>query len=91
MKSFSVFYCIIAFAVGIFFTLLVSSAIYSLGAPRIIIVIALAMIAVILTAFIAFAFGARRADEMSKVAYWRGVERGRNETQSVIQRFLEDN
>lgn len=83
---------IIIFAAGIMFAMIVSAMIYSIGAPRLIIVTALAMIVVIAASFAAYALGRRREKMSCQIAYNKGVQRGREigraEQKTAADKFL---
>ena len=84
---------IIIFAAGIMFSMIVSAAIYAIGAPRLIIILALAIIAVIVTAFAGYAAGRRRENTSCRIAYNKGVQRGREigraEQKTAVDKFLD--
>ncbi len=58
------------------FTMIVSGAIYAPGAPRIIIVIAVALLIVVMAAIIGYCAGRRRRDMECLRAYNKGVQKG---------------
>lgn len=92
-KIFDILDLLLTFTGGVLLTMVVSSMIYSLGAPRIILVAAMALLAVVLTAITAYAAGRRRETLSCKVAYNKGVQRGREigraERQSAADKFPE--
>lgn len=93
MKFWDFFDYIIAFAIGIAFTMFVSCMIYGAGAPKIIVVAAIGIMLCIFAAFIAYCLGRRRAKTETLIAYNKGMERGRtlgraeiiNEQQRVVE------
>lgn len=93
MKIFDYFYYIFAFVLGVVVTMVIYSAIYALGMPKLVLVLAVALLAIVLCGGTGFALGARRAKEMCKIARSEGVSQGirlgRAERQSEIQNFLE--
>lgn len=64
------------FAGGVMFTMIVSGSIYALGAPRIIIVIAIALLLVVMAAIIGYGAGRRRKELECLRAYNKGVQKG---------------
>lgn len=84
---------IIIFAAGVTFSMVVSAMIYSVGAPRIIIVIALALLVIIAASFSAYALGRRREKMSCQIAYNKGVQHGRRigraEQRSEVDKFLD--
>lgn len=93
MRFDSFFDWIISFGAGALFTLIVSSMIYGSGAPRIIIVLAIAVLIGFIGAFIAYCLGKRRARSETLIAYNKGMERGRTLGRAEIanehQRYVE--
>ena len=92
-KIFDILDMLLAFTTGVLLTMVVSSMIYALGAPRIILVAAMALVGVALTAITAYTAGRRRENISCKIAYNKGVQRGREigraERHSAAEKFLE--
>ena len=76
MKAWNIIEYLIIFAVGAMFTMIVSGSIYALGAPRIIIVIAIALLLIVMAAIIGYCAGRRRKDMECLRAYNKGVQKG---------------
>lgn len=76
MKAWNIIEYLIIFAVGAMFTMIISGSIYALGAPRIIIVIAVALLLVVLAAVIGYCAGRRRKEMECLRAYNKGVQKG---------------
>lgn len=91
-RKFDILEFIIIFAAGVMFSMIISAMIYSIGAPRLIIVIALALIIVIVASFAAYALGRRREKMSCQIAYNKGVQHGRRigraEQRSEVDKFL---
>ena len=76
MKLWDFLECFMLFAAGAMFTMIVSGSIYALGAPRIIIVIAIALLLIVMAAIIGYCAGRRRKDMECLRAYNKGVQKG---------------
>lgn len=91
-RKFDILEFIIIFAAGVMFSMIISAMIYSIGAPRLIIVITLALIIVIVASFAAYALGRRREKMSCQIAYNKGVQHGRRigraEQRSEVDKFL---
>ncbi len=86
---------VIIFASGILFSAIISAAIYSLGAPRIIIVMAISLLVTAAAAFSSYKLGRRRSKIEALIAFNKGIERGRTIGRAEIanerQRFIKFN
>ena len=76
MKLWDYLECFMLFAAGAMFTMIISGSIYALGAPRIIIVIAIALLLIVMAAIIGYCAGRRRKDMECLRAYNKGVQKG---------------
>ena len=76
MKLWDFLECFMLFAAGAMFTMIISGSIYALGAPRIIIVIAIALLLIVMAAIIGYCAGRRRKDMECLRAYNKGVQKG---------------
>lgn len=92
-KMFEVLDMMLAFAAGVLLTMVTSAMIYSLGAPRIILVAVMAIIALVAAATTAYYAGRRREDLSCQIAYNKGIQRGREigraERHSAAEKFLD--
>ena len=76
MKLWDFLECFMLFAGGAMFTMIISGSIYALGAPRIIIIMALALLLVVIAAIIGYCAGSRRKEMECLRAYNKGVRKG---------------
>ena len=76
MKAWDIVEYMMIFAAGAMFTMIISGSIYALGAPRIIIVMAVALLLVVMAAIIGYCAGRRRKEMECLRAYNEGVRRG---------------
>lgn len=76
MKLWDFLECFMLFAAGAMFTMIVSGSIYALGAPRIIIIMAVALLLVVMAAVIGYCAGRRRKAMECLRAYNKGVQKG---------------
>ncbi len=76
MKLWDFLECFMLFAAGAMFTMIISGSIYALGAPRIIIIMAVALLLVVMAAVIGYCAGRRRKEMECLRAYNKGVRRG---------------
>ena len=76
MKLWDYLECFMLFAAGAMFTMIISGSIYALGAPRIIIIMALALLLVVIAAIIGYCAGRRRKEMERLRAYNKGVSKG---------------
>lgn len=76
MKLWDFLECFMLFGAGAMFTMIISGSIYALGAPRIIIVMAVALLLVVMAAVIGYCAGCRRKDMECLRAYNKGVQKG---------------
>lgn len=92
-KIFDVLDMLIALGCGAVLALTIASVMFALGAPRIIIILVLALLAVALTALAGYIIGWRRAKTESLIAFNKGMIKGRKlgkaEAHGEIQRFIE--
>lgn len=92
-KMFDALDILIALGIGAVLALTIASVMFSLGAPRIIIILVLALLAVALTALAGYIIGWRRAKTESLIAFNKGMIKGRKlgkaEAHGEIQRFIE--
>ena len=58
------------------FTMIISGSLYALGAPRIIIVMAVALLLIVIAAIIGYCAGGRRKEMECLRAYNKGVRKG---------------
>ena len=70
MKLWDFLECFMLFAGGAMFTMIISGSIYALGAPRIIIVIAIALLLIVMAAVIGYCAG-RRRNELERLRVYR--------------------
>ncbi len=94
-KAFDFLDLMLALGVGMLITSIISAVIYALGAPHIIMLLALALITTAVVAFVCYRLGMRRSKTESLVAYNKGITRGRAigkaEARGEVQRYLEQN
>lgn len=94
-KIFDVLDMLIALGIGAILALTIASVMFSLGAPRIIIILVLALLAVVLTALAGYVIGWRRAKTESLIAYNKGIAKGRAlgraEARGDIRHYIEHN
>ena len=64
------------FGAGAMFTMIISGSLYALGAPRIIIVMAVALLLIVMAAIIGYCAGRRRNELERLRAYNKGVQNG---------------
>ncbi len=76
MKLWDYLECFMLFGAGAMFTMIISGSIYALGAPRIIIIMALALLLIVIAAIIGYCAGRRRNEMECLRAYNKGVRRG---------------
>lgn len=76
MKLWDYLECFMLFGAGAMFTMIISGSIYALGAPRIIIIMALALLLIVIAAIIGYCAGRRRKEMECLRAYNKGVRRG---------------
>lgn len=76
MKLWDFLECFMLFGAGAMFTMIISGSIYALGAPRIIIIMAVALLLVVMAAVIGYCAGRRRKEMECLRAYNKGVRRG---------------
>lgn len=76
MKLWDYLECFMLFGAGAMFTMIISGSIYALGAPRIIIVIAVALLLIVMAAIIGYCAGRRRNEPERLRAYNKGVQKG---------------
>ena len=76
MKLWDFLECFMLFAAGAMFTMIISGSIYALGAPRIIMIMAVALLLVVMAAVIGYCAGRRRKEMECLRAYNKGVRRG---------------
>lgn len=70
MKAWDIVEYMTIFAAGAMFTMIISGSIYALGAPRIIIVIAIALLLIVMAAVIGYCAG-RRRNELERLRVYR--------------------
>lgn len=76
MKLWDFLECLMLFAAGAMFMMIVSGSIYALGAPRIIIIMALSLLLIVMAVIIGYCAGHRRKDMECLRAYNKGVQKG---------------
>lgn len=76
MKLWDFLECFMLFGAGAMFTMIISGSIYALGAPRIIIVMAVALLLIVMAAIIGYCAGGRRKEMECLRAYNKGVRKG---------------
>ena len=76
MKLWDFLECFMLFGAGAMFTMIISGSLYALGAPRIIIIMAVALLLVVMAAVIGYCAGRRRKEMECLRAYNKGVRRG---------------
>ena len=76
MKLWDFLECFMLFGAVAMFTMIISGSLYALGAPRIIIIMAVALLLVVMAAVIGYCAGRRRKEMECLRAYNKGVRRG---------------
>lgn len=94
-KIFDILDMLVALGVGTLITTVISTAIYALDAPRLIIVLVLSLITLAIAVLVSYRIGWHRAKTESLIAYNKGVTKGRAlgkaEAHGEVQRYLERN
>lgn len=94
-KIFDIFDMLVALGFGSLITTVLSTAIYALDAPRLLIVLVLALITLAIAVLASYKIGWRRAKTENLIAYNKGVTKGRAigkaEAQGEIQQRFEHN
>lgn len=92
MKLWDFLECFMLFAAGAMFTMIISGSIYALGAPRIIIVMAVALLLIVMAVIIGYCAGRKRRDMECLRAYNKGVQKGNSagyaRAKADIKKFL---
>ncbi len=92
MKLWDYLECFMLFGAGAMFTMIISGSIYALGAPRIIIIMAIALLLVVMAAVIGYCAGRRRRELECLRAYNKGVQKGNSvgyeRAKADIKKFL---
>lgn len=94
-KIFDIFDMLVALGFGSLITTVLSTAIYALDAPRLLIVLVLALITLAIAVLVSYKIGWRRAKTESLIAYNKGITRGRAigkaEAHGEVRQYLERN
>lgn len=94
-KIFDIFDMLVALGFGSLITTVLSTAIYALDAPRLLIVLVLALITLAIAVLVSYKIGWRRAKTENLIAYNKGVTKGRTigkaEAHGEVQQHFEHN